>query len=456
MQAQILPSRAALVDRIALQFEYGQNLIVLLGTSGLGKSYMLETFITDKYNSFNKAFVQVSASVNDVSLMSDILEQSFNSPLIDHDLSLSENFYHLLQQQPCEACLWVLDNARHLSEELLQELELLAKNSPITLYIMLASQSKLAINNAVEIYLEPLSARESKQLMSWYFPNLPYDEDPVFSAFLNEAKGNPSLLLAWQPTEHVADIIKKDKVSWRVHLISLLIIIMLLIIGLLYKNDMTQWWQTYYQNQQSQGIDTAIPASKITAIPSANKEVSNDNSDISKADLPLEPVSDKSQGNVAPHKNDVPAIMQSLTRQAQQSAQSEQSEELPQSSNTPETIEPIESDNKESPQTKTSNNVSDNAWYLAQPDNNTTVQLLAVTQEKITREFIIEHNLSQRAKVYQTKRNNKVWWVVTIGSYASLADAKSALSALSSALRKNKPFYKKISKIKQEIARLDQ
>lgn len=99
MQAQILPSRVALVDRIALQFEYGQNLIVLLGTSGLGKSYMLETFITDKYNSFNKAFVQVSASVNDVSLMSDILEQSFNSPLIDHDLSLSENFYQLLDRK---------------------------------------------------------------------------------------------------------------------------------------------------------------------------------------------------------------------------------------------------------------------------------------------------------------------------------------------------------------------
>ena len=44
MQAQILPSRAALVDRIALQFEYGQNLIVLLGTSGLGKSYKFWLF----------------------------------------------------------------------------------------------------------------------------------------------------------------------------------------------------------------------------------------------------------------------------------------------------------------------------------------------------------------------------------------------------------------------------
>ena len=76
MQSQILPSRAALVDRIALQFEYGQNLIVLLGTSGLGKSYLLETFITDKYNDFNKAFVQVGAQMTDVQLMTQLLEQS--------------------------------------------------------------------------------------------------------------------------------------------------------------------------------------------------------------------------------------------------------------------------------------------------------------------------------------------------------------------------------------------
>ena len=85
MQSQILPSRAALVDRIALQFEYGQNLIVLLGTSGLGKSYLLETFITDKYNDFNKVFVQVGAQMTDVQLMTQLLEQSFNAPLIDRD-----------------------------------------------------------------------------------------------------------------------------------------------------------------------------------------------------------------------------------------------------------------------------------------------------------------------------------------------------------------------------------
>ena len=77
MQSQILPSRAALVDRIALQFEYGQNLICLLGPSGLGKSYLLETFITDKYLEFNKAFVQLNGKMTDQQFLWSLINLSF-------------------------------------------------------------------------------------------------------------------------------------------------------------------------------------------------------------------------------------------------------------------------------------------------------------------------------------------------------------------------------------------
>jgi DamX protein len=49
-----------------------------------------------------------------------------------------------------------------------------------------------------------------------------------------------------------------------------------------------------------------------------------------------------------------------------------------------------------------------------------------------------------------------MWWVVTTGSFVSLNEAKKALQVLPAEVRKNKPFYKKISKIKQEIARVDQ
>ena len=447
MQSQILPSRAALVDRIALQFEYGQNLIVLLGTSGLGKSYMLETFITDKYNDFNKAFVQVSAQMTDAQLMSELLEQSFNSPLIDHNLSLPENYYQLLQQQPCGPCLWVLDGGRQLSDEMLIELELLSKNSPNTLYIIIASQSKLALNNAVEIYLEPLTLRESKMLLQWYFTDLPYDEDPVFSTFLAEAHGNPSLLLAWQPSEHIADIIVKDKVSWRLHLLILMLLIMLLIIGLLYKSDMTQWWQQYYQQEETQVVNTAISIEQVSepAIKKNDSIINLNELEVVEPDIKPERV----------HINDVPAIMQSLTEPG--NTVNVLDNDVDDSANNKSSVSSDVKSEALKVNTAEQTQISqDNIWYMQQIDTNSVIQLLAVTQQEVSDNFIAQFNLQQQTHTYQTKRNNKIWWVVTFGSFESINEAKSAMDTLSAEVRKNKPFYKKISKIKQEIALVDQ
>ncbi|WP_165724871.1 AAA family ATPase [Pseudoalteromonas sp. SA25] len=447
MQSQILPSRAALVDRIALQFEYGQNLIVLLGTSGLGKSYMLETFITDKYNDFNKAFVQVSAQMTDAQLMSELLEQSFNSPLIDHNLSLPENYYQLLQQQPCGPCLWVLDGGRQLSDEMLIELELLSKNSPNTLYIIIASQSKLALNNAVEIYLEPLTLRESKMLLQWYFTDLPYDEDPVFSTFLAETHGNPSLLLAWQPSEHIADIIVKDKVSWRLHLLILMLLIMLLIIGLLYKSDMTQWWQQYYQQEETQVVNTAISIEQVSepAIKKNDSIINLNDPKVVEPDIKPERV----------HINDVPAIMQSLTEPG--NTVNVLDNDVDDSTNNKSSVSSDVKSEALKVNTAEQTQISqDNIWYMQQIDTNSVIQLLAVTQQEVSDNFIAQFNLQQQTHTYQTKRNNKIWWVVTFGSFESINEAKSAMDTLSAEVRKNKPFYKKISKIKQEIALVDQ
>lgn len=433
MQSQILPSRSALVDRIALQFEYGQNLIVLLGTSGLGKSYLLETFITDKYNDFNKAFVQVSAQMTDVQLMTQLLEQSFNAPLIDHNLSLSQNYYQLARQQQCGACLWVIDGGRHLSDELITELELLSKSAPNVLYIMIASQSKLAFKDAVNIHLEPLNIAESKQLMAWYFTTLPYDEDPVFQTFLVEAQGNPSLLLAWQPNEQVADVIVKDKVSWRLQLLTLLLIIMLLIIGLVYKADMTQWWKDSNRQSNEQVLTTAITTEQVTQ---SKEQPTKALSLVTAPQLVT-----KESAN-----NDVPAIVGSLT----ESAIIVEKEKRPLTAIEEKPItEPALT--KQQSQVKVASN-----WYLEQPEDHFVIQLLAVTQRQVGNEFIVENKLESIANTYQTKRNGKMWWVVTTGSFSTLNEAKQALQALPAGVRKNKPFYKKISKIKQEIARVDQ
>ena len=81
---------------------------------------------------------------------------------------------------------------------------------------------------------------------------------------------------------------------------------------------------------------------------------------------------------------------------------------------------------------------------------------MAVTQQQVSDEFIAQHDLQKIAHTYQTKRNDQVWWVITLGSFTNLSDAKRAMKNLPAGILKNKPFYKKISKIKQEITLLDQ
>lgn len=452
MQSQILPSRSALVDRIAMQFEYGQNLITLLGPSGLGKSYLLETFITDKYSDFNKAFVQVSARMTDAQFMSELLEQSFRSPLIDHTLSLSDNFYQLAKSQNCGPCLWVLDGGRHISDEMAADLAVLAEKSPTTLYILIASQSVGQFRNAVEIHLEALSIAESKQLMGWYFKDLPLDEDPIFQTFLKESHGNPSILLAWQPEEHSAEVKVADKVSWRLHLITLMLIIMLLIIGFLYKSDMTKWWQDVYQQETVESVPTAIAID-----------------DFKQQTVTEEPLETPPQQQIVQENTDELAVPRALKQANKQENQNNVAAILGSLATEPKALEDGDTVQKqlvdEPKQKATTESVIaeaeqslpvDNAWFIEQSDNNVVIQLLAVTKQAIAEQFVTEQQLGDFAKVYQTRRNNKLWWVVTYGNYKSLNAAREVTPTLPKAVLNNQPFYKKISKIKQEIALLDQ
>ena len=65
---------------------------------------------------------------------------------------------------------------------------------------------------------------------------------------------------------------------------------------------------------------------------------------------------------------------------------------------------------------------------------------------------MFSNKLESITNTYQTKRNGKIWWVVTTGSFANLNEAKQALQGLPAGVRKNKPFYKKISKKIRELA----
>lgn len=210
MQVQILPSRQKLVDRIELQYEYGQSTVALLGGPGLGKSYILESFVTDKYPEFNKIYLQLTVKTTDQQVISQLLEQTFSQPLIDFTHSLSENYLNLNQQQASKNTVIVIDNAQFLSEEVIQEIEYLTQISESTFYVLTASTSKIQFKNSANIFFEALSFDESIELMSMYFSQLPNKHEPVFKAFVQSAQGNPSLLLSWDSSNLVVEA-KKSK-----------------------------------------------------------------------------------------------------------------------------------------------------------------------------------------------------------------------------------------------------
>lgn len=153
------------------------------------------------------------------------------------------------------------------------------------------------------------------------------------------------------------------------------------------------------------------------------------------------------------HNNNVAAIVDSLLPAEQVAEETDQPTPDEVATAIMSNAEPIADEVTES---EPQQSLVGNAWYLTQPDDNFVIQLLAVTKQEISDKFINENGLQGQVKTYQSLRNGKPWWIVTYGSYSTLNDAKKGVTTLSDNVRKNQPFYKKISKIKQEIASLNQ
>ncbi len=485
MQSQILPSRAALVDRIAMQFEYGQNLIALVGPSGLGKSYLAETIITEKYPEFNKAYIQVTAQMKDTELMTQLLQNSFRAPLVDQTQTLSDNFFQLYQTQPCGPCFWVLDGARHLSDEIIEQLRILSAKSPVELFILVTAQAPRMLPSALDIHLERLSLSESKQLMAMFFKDLPMEEDPIFQAFLQESHGNPALLLNWQASQQSQLRTQLPKKRYRWHLIALTVLLALLLVAFMYQKQI----QFYFSDQvdDAEPLATVLPAEQVLNLDSTETQTDKSlqqqgtiaaqpsiQTNEALDEVPKETLEEASKGSTS---DTVSAVLTALETprvskdaevvRPQNNSQSvksgeadtvaetlnsasndiEQDVATTESTNLPLKSEPV----KEFVETKNHElDLSPTEWLLTQNDSVWAIQLLAVKDKAIANSFVLTNELKD-VYVYETVRNSTPWWVVIQAPFANIDEARSARQQLPKNVLAGQPFFKKFERIKQEI-----
>ncbi|KZN31510.1 hypothetical protein N474_13565 [Pseudoalteromonas luteoviolacea CPMOR-2] len=477
MQSQILPSRAALVDRIAMQFEYGQGLICLVGNSGLGKSYLAESFITDKYEDFSKAFIQLSAQSKDVDIIRQLMEHTFRSPIVDQKLSLSENFFILHSEQPAEPCLWVIDGARHLSDELITELQTLATRAPSTLYILVTAQSPGMLPGALDIHLEALSFSESKQLMKMFFRELPSEDDPIFSTFIAEAHGNPSVLLGWQKDSQSLDLRAKPPTKYKqkhYFIAAFSVVLALCLVAALYNKQL----MNLFEQRQSVVSQESVILSEPTVLEAEQVLKGGDSDDVN-LEAQSREITTEEAAKTEPAQvslvlgalltqpgiaEEAKSVIESTTEPVGNgSEQAEVAVSNPPSNQGQKTEEAV-ANNSVTLSSKTSlTNAetsqqtqlliemgNDNTWFISRPNTEWSIQLLAVTDKKVAEDFIAMHQLDN-LKVAEVLRNGKTWWFVTLAPYSQLNDAKNARANLPEELLAAKPFFKRISQIKQQI-----
>lgn len=505
MQVKILPSRQVLVDRIELQYEYGQSIVTLLGGPGLGKSYILESFVTDKYSEFNKIYLQLTLKTTDQQVISQLLEQTFSQPLIDFSHSLSENYLSLNDQQTSENTVIVIDNAQFLSEELTHEIEYLTQIAESTFFVLTASTSKIHFQNSANIYFEALSFDESIELMSMYFSQLPNKHEPVFKAFVESAQGNPSLLLSWDSNSAIEET-KKGKHGFMLMCLAFVVLMTLALSYLFeYLSQSNQIENLRELNVQNLEQSTQIDKLNNIKDKEISKSIENHELDniqaqvleISSKDNKLDSINEEDQKQ----NSEVIKVIHETQKVMEADASNEQKVEISKLSNvdafddsnkiskpnlkngsaTPNKIAESLNNTKTEPakyteltplttvvktetqslkkiivndaELTTSVTNYDNAWFMHQSDSLVMLQLIGVSQENLINNFISTHNLNN-IKIYQSTRYGGDWWVVTVGPFKDIPQSQAYKNALSTQLKQLQPFSKTIKAIKTEIALL--
>ncbi|MDR0218942.1 MAG: SPOR domain-containing protein [Enterobacteriaceae bacterium] len=90
------------------------------------------------------------------------------------------------------------------------------------------------------------------------------------------------------------------------------------------------------------------------------------------------------------------------------------------------------------------------ADLLKVPENRFTLQLSSASRSDTLVAFAKKNSLSHY-KVYQTKRNDKTWFILIYGSYNSAPDAKKAISSLPVDIQAKKPWVRKMQQVHQDL-----
>ncbi|MCG3865345.1 MULTISPECIES: AAA family ATPase [unclassified Photobacterium] len=97
--------------------------------------------------------------------------------------------------------------------------------------------------------------------------------------------------------------------------------------------------------------------------------------------------------------------------------------------------------------------LANTASILAINKRHYAIQLSASMSWNETKTFVEKNKIQSSARIYKTRRDGKIWFIVISGDYSTATRARSAIKALPKQLKVLTPWPKPYRKIQQEIER---
>lgn len=201
----LLPSQENLLQRLQHVSLYGSQLLVVTGQNGSGKTTLITSLINE-LDEFSSALVLCPKHCDNSEIRRKILVQLLTEPVFDDETPLPETLLRFAGSLP-QSCFIVLDDAHHLSIELIAEcivlsqLSIPGKSVSITLtttedffYHLVEQLPESHQENLLSINIEHLTDQEKEAL---YYTLLsrsdqaPFTPKDIVRAQLQKQSGTP-------------------------------------------------------------------------------------------------------------------------------------------------------------------------------------------------------------------------------------------------------------------------
>lgn len=461
-----------------------QNKIVALeGGIGIGKTVLLEEVLTTAMPDANKCYVTASKNITDVQLRSRIIEQLFGNVLFDPEKPLVGSFLEFNQQTEL---MIAIDNAHFMSAKLVGELLQVfsqINGAGIQFSIVLSfdksiSSTLLNINSqliAVES-IPALSKDESYHLLNTYFSELPAITDSKLKRWIENSKGVPIQLLAYNDQQNF-EVTNTSGLNIKLWGAVVALASLLLALGIYAYNvgyfDSTPVATTQIigpEDDESFAVKQVLNANKKAVIPEF-KSRSKNSSDLAatqtasaeemfsalQSSLNEDDSIVSKQGEVKVETSALAAVNKTnkveteIKEPAQIATIKREESSTTQAAVDSDLVVATATENyPEKPQTSLYR--IDNDIFMSLPKDRYVLQFTAVSTESTLVEYLGSAPVKpSELRIYKIKRNGTDWIVVTYGLFDTIAQARETALSL-----EPNAWAKSVAVIQQQIQTYNQ